>query len=265
MTGAQPRWNPDWNPKQYSRFAQPRLRAALELLARVELKAPAVIYDLGCGTGSVTRIIADRWPSASVIGVDDSGEMLERAREGDSRVQWLRRDIGSWKPESAPDLIYSNAALHWLPDHDRLIPALAAWLAPGGVLAVQMPRNFSAPSHQAIGETVREGPWRARLEPLLRDAPVAEPMWYLELLRALHLDVDVWQSEYFQVLQGDDPVLEWVKGTWLRPLLRALPPDEQAAFERAYARRVATAYPRRADGSTIMPFQRLFFVARRRG
>jgi trans-aconitate 2-methyltransferase len=254
---------PSWNPAQYSMFAQPRLRPALELLARVELEAPRLVYDLGCGTGTVTRILAERWPAATVIGVDDSSDMLERAQGGASNPRWLRQDIAAWKPLAIPDLIYSNAALHWLPDHSQLLSRLAGYLAPGGVLAVQMPRNFSAPSHLAIGETVRDGPWRSRLEPLLRESPVADPQWYLQLLSGLCAQVDVWQTEYLQVLRGENPVSEWTKGTWLRPFLLALPEAERAEFERSYARRVAIAYPRRADGSTVLPFKRLFLVGRR--
>jgi trans-aconitate 2-methyltransferase len=245
------------------KFAQPRLRPAIELLLRVDLHAPGVIYDLGCGTGTVTRLIADRWPDAGVLGIDGSGEMLARAREGGGRPRWLQRDLAGWRPEQPADLIYSNAALHWLPDHRQLFPALVAGLAPGGVLAVQMPRNFSAPSHTAIADTVRDGAWRERLEPLVRPTPVAEPAWYLDLLAPLSADVDVWETEYYQVLHGTDPVKEWTKGTWLAPFLAALDGDQRPAFEAAYAQRVASAYPRRADGSTVLPFRRLFIVARK--
>ncbi|HEY6452720.1 MAG TPA: methyltransferase domain-containing protein [Steroidobacteraceae bacterium] len=252
-----------WNPAQYLKFAQPRLRPALELLARIDLESPAVVYDLGCGTGAATKIMAGRWPRASVFGVDESSDMLEGAVGAPSNVRWLRQDIGTWQPDCAPDLVYSNAALHWLPDHGRLLTGVAAALAPRGVLAVQMPRNFAAPSHVAIAETVREGPWRSRLEPLLRESPVADPTWYFDLLSPLFDRIDLWQTEYFHVLRGDDPVKEWIKGSWLRPLLLALPPGERERFEHAYARRLAAAYPKRADGTTVLPFLRLFFVARR--
>ncbi|HEY2419150.1 MAG TPA: methyltransferase domain-containing protein [Steroidobacteraceae bacterium] len=254
-----------WSPAQYLKFSQPRLRPALELLARVDLESPAAVYDLGCGTGEVTRLMAGRWPGAVVTGVDASVDMLEKASGVTANLRWLAQDIETWKPDSAVDLIYSNAALHWLPDHARLITALAASLTPGGILAVQMPRNFAEPSHTAIALTVHEGPWRSRLEPLLVESPVAEPMWYLQLLGTLFPQIDLWQSQYFQILQGDDPVKEWTKGTWLRRFLMALPASERDAFEQAYARRVAAAYPRRADGTTVFPFQRLFFVARRGG
>jgi trans-aconitate 2-methyltransferase len=254
-----------WNPAQYLKFSQPRLRPALELLARVDLDAPAVVCDLGCGTGAITQIMAERWPGATVIGVDDSADMLERATGAAANLRWHHQNIATWQPESPADLIYSNAALHWLPDHARLIAALTACLAPGGVLAVQMPRNFAEPWHAAIAQTVREGPWRPRLEPLLVESPVAEPMWYLELLGSLYPHIDLWQSQYFQILRGENPVKEWTKGTWLRPFLLALPEAERDAFEQAYAQRVAAAYPRRADGTTVLPFKRLFFVARRGG
>lgn len=252
-----------WNPAQYLRFSQPRMRPALELLARVELDAPVAVYDLGCGSGSMTRIMAERWPGASVTGVDASRDMLEAAGSALPNLHWQQQDIDAWQPVAAPELIYSNAALHWLPDHETLLAKLIACLKPGGLLAVQMPRNFSAPSHVAIGDTVRAGPWRARLEPLLRESPVADPMWYLDLLSARCEAVDLWQSEYYQVLRGDNPVKEWTKGTWLAPLLAALAEHERDAFEQAYAERVARAYPRRADGTTVLPFKRLFFVARR--
>ena len=252
-----------WDPAQYLKFSQPRLRPALELLARIQLDAPAVVYDLGCGTGAMTSIMAERWPDAVVTGVDDSADMLKRAAGTASNLRWLRQDIATWTAPAAADLIYSNAALHWLPDHELLLRRLTGCLAPGGVLAVQMPRNFSAPSHVAIAEAAREGPWRARLEPLLHESPVAEPRWYLDLLSSLCARVDLWQTEYFQILSGDNPVKEWTKGTWLQPLLAALAEPERADFEAAYARRVARAYPPRADGTTVLPFLRLFFIASR--
>ena len=252
-----------WDPAQYLKFAQPRLRPALELLARVDLTAPGVAYDLGCGTGELTRLMGERWPQAIVTGIDDSPDMLARAQPAGSNVRWLRQDIAGWRPERPADLIYSNAALHWLPEHARLLPRLIEALVPGGLLAVQMPRNFTAPSHVAIAETVREGPWRTRLEPLLRETPVAEPRWYLDLLGASCPEVDLWQTEYYQILRGENPVKEWTKGTWLKPLLEALAEPERSAFEAAYARRVARAYPPRADGTTVLPFLRLFFIARR--
>lgn len=254
-----------WDPSQYLKFEQPRLRPALELLARVPLAAPKAVCDLGCGAGQLTRLMAQRWPQASVLGVDSSAAMLAQADTAPANVQWLQQDVATWSPTQAPDLVYSNAALHWLPAHELLFPRLVNQLAPGGVLAVQMPRNFSAPSHAAITDTVMQGPWRARLEALLRPRPVQEPGWYYDVLAPVAGEIDLWETEYHQVLTGPDPVKEWTKGTWLSTFLNALAdPAEREAFERDYAARVRVAYPPRDDGSTVFPFRRLFIVARRR-
>jgi trans-aconitate 2-methyltransferase len=253
-----------WDPAQYLKFAGHRLRPAIDLLSRIDAEDPAEVYDLGAGAGNVTRLLKDRWPDAHVTGVDDSQEMLAKAAAAAPEITWQRADLAAWRPARRADVIYSNAALHWIVDHDRLFPDLVATLAPGGVLAVQMPRNFSAPSHTAIAEAARSGPWRARLEPLLRPAPVAEPAFYFDLLAPRVAALDIWETEYLQVLEGENPVKEWTKGTWLRPLLDALGEPERSGFESAYAAQMARAYPPRADGHTLFPFRRLFIVARAR-
>jgi trans-aconitate 2-methyltransferase len=251
-----------WDPAQYLKFAGHRLRPAIDLLSRIDAEDPGEVYDLGAGAGNVTRLIKDRWPNAHVTGVDDSQEMLAKAAAAAPEITWQRADLAAWQPARRADVIYSNAALHWIVDHDRLFQDLVAALAPGGVLAVQMPRNFSAPSHTAIAEAVRSGPWRARLAPLLRPAPVAEPAFYFDLLSPRVAALDIWETEYLQVLEGENPVKEWTKGTWLRPLLDALAEPERSGFEAAYAALVARAYPPRADSHTLFPFRRLFIVAR---
>ncbi|HPU52091.1 MAG TPA: methyltransferase domain-containing protein [Burkholderiaceae bacterium] len=252
-----------WNPDQYLKFAEPRMRPALDLLSRITLQAPQHVHDLGCGTGSLTRIIAQRWPDAAVCGIDDSAAMLAKAAEQPGRIQWIRQDLARWQAPEPADLIYSNAALHWLPEHPALFAGLMAQLAPGGVLAVQMPRNFRAPSHTAIAETVLDGPWRTLLEPLLAPPPVAEPGQYFDWLDPHAASLDIWETEYLQVLTGRDAVKEWTKGTWLKQFLDALPEPMRNDFEAAYARRVGAAYPPRADGRTLFPFRRLFIVASR--
>jgi len=250
-----------WDPQQYLKFAAPRLRPALDLLAAVPAVAPAVVFDLGCGAGNVTRLLAERWPHASLTGIDDSAPMLAKATVEVAGVHWRQQDLAHWRADRPADVIYSNAALHWLPDHARLFPLLVDQLAPGGVLAVQMPRNFEAPSHALIGDTVRAGPWRARLEPLLSPSPVAPPAFYYGVLAPHVARLDIWETEYLQVLTGADPVKEWTKGTWLKQFLEALAEPERSAFEEDYAARLRSAYPAEADGKTLFPFRRLFIVA----
>lgn len=254
-----------WNPNQYLKFAQPRFRPALDLLARIEAVEPQTVYDLGCGTGNVTQVLAARWEGAKVVGVDDSAEMLAQAAREHGDIAWQLQSIAEWTPEHAANVIFSNAALHWLPDHSSLFPKLLGFVAPGGFLAVQMPRNFDAPSHTLIAETVRNGPWRSKLEHLLRPSPVGKPSFYYELLAAEASDVDIWETEYLQVLSGKNPVKEWTKGTWLKQFLDALDsPEERLAFEDDYAQRIERAYPPQPDGKTLFPFRRLFIVVRKK-
>lgn len=253
-----------WSPDQYLRFAEPRLRPAIDLITRLHVDSPRprTLVDLGCGTGSVTKLLPDRWPEAHVTGIDNSAEMLARAARELPRVRWVEDRVDRWEAFDGMDLVFSNAALHWLPDHPTLFPHLARQVASGGLLAVQMPRNFSAPSHTATAATARAGPWRERLEPLIRETPVLAPADYDALLQP-YGDVDIWETEYLQVLTGTDPVKEWTKGTWLRPFLAALDSSNSRAFEDAYAATLRVAYPPRADGTTLLPFRRLFMVLRR--
>ena len=250
-----------WDPAQYLKFAGPRLRPALDLLQRIDLDAPALVYDLGAGAGNVTRLIAERWPQARIVGVDSSAEMLARAAAENPQIEWQEADLATWRPEARPDLIYSNAALHWIENHAPVFVALFQGLAPGGVFAVQIPRNFGAPSHTSMGEAARAGPWRDRLEPLLRPAPVAEPAFYFDLLTPHAARLDMWETEYLQVLDGEHAVKEYTKSTWLSPLLAALDEPQRSRFEAAYTELVDAAYPRRSDGKTLFPFRRMFIVA----
>ncbi len=252
-----------WDPDQYAKFREQRLRPARELLARVEAPRPGVVYDLGCGEGNVTRLLVERWPRAGITGVDDSAEMLDRAAKAVAGVTWVLRSLVSWEPERPADVVFSNAALQWLPDHRALFPRLFGLLAPGGTLAVQMPRNFSAPSHALIAETARSRAWKDRLGHLVGPEPVSSPSEYFRLLGPLAKSVDIWETEYLQVLEGKDAVKEWTKGTWLKQFLDALPEGERAGFEEDYAARLRVAYPRLEDGRTLFPFKRLFIVASR--
>jgi trans-aconitate 2-methyltransferase len=256
-----------WDPSQYQIFAHHRFRPALELLDQVSLANPRVIYDLGCGAGEVTRIIAKRWPSAIVYGVDNSKEMLGQATSELGDVHWLETDIRTWSPDEPPDLIYSNATLHWVEDHRKIFPRLLGFLKAGGCLAVQMPLSWETPSHRLMRETLADGGPNGealgteQLRHELARNWVEDAEVYFDLLVSCTQSLDIWETEYFQILEGDDPVLEWVRGTGLRPVLQGLSDEEREIFLPEYARRLRAAYPSRPDGRTLYPFRRLFMVA----
>jgi trans-aconitate 2-methyltransferase len=263
-----------WDPAQYLKFAGERLRPAVDLIARVPLAAPGTVVDLGCGTGNVTRLLAERYPAAAITGVDDSLPMLERAAAdgpAGGRIRWCRGDLARWEPaadEPAPELVFSNAALHWLDDHAGLFSRLFAAVAAGGVLAVQMPNQFHAPSHVALADVAGGPRWRERLGPALRPVPVAAPQAYYEWLAADADGIDLWSTEYLHVLpaadDGEHPVVAWTRGTALLPFLARLDPDLGRAFVDDYRDRVAAAYPPRPDGTVLFAFRRQFLVATRR-
>jgi trans-aconitate 2-methyltransferase len=250
-----------WDPAIYLHYADERLRPALDLLARVPLTAPSRVVDLGCGAGNVTALIKRRFPAAAVTGVDGSAPMLARARAASPDCTFTQGDIAAWAPDEAPDLIYSNAALHWLDGHEALFPLLLGRLAPGGVLAVQMPVMHEAPIRALQHKVAAQGPWAARLAGVGSAPPVQPPAAYWDLLRSHCAALDMWETIYLHALVGEDAVVQWAMGSSLRPFLDALPPDQREDFLAAYRAAVNPAYPRRPDGTTLLPFRRLFLVA----
>ena len=252
-----------WNPSQYLLFGNERLRPALDLLARIAIQSPASVYDLGCGPGTATALLKDRWPRAQVTGIDASSEMLDRARALRSDIAWEAADLNAWHAQRPADVLYSNAALHWLDGHPVLFPHLLDSLRPGGVFAVQMPQNFSALTHTAIGEVIRGGPWQQRLEPHFRAHPTLDTMEYYHILRPHVSVIDIWETNYYHILEGKDPIVEWTKGTSLRPVLTQMSAEETSVFLERYASLLRSAYPPQSDGTTILPFKRLFIIAQR--
>ncbi|HVQ92566.1 MAG TPA: trans-aconitate 2-methyltransferase [Mycobacteriales bacterium] len=253
-----------WDPQQYDVYADERSRPFHELLARVPAKGPRQVVDLGCGNGALTATLAQRWPAASVLGVDSSPEMLADAagRELPGRLAFQLGGIESWQPGRALDVLVSNAALQWVPGHGDLLGRLVSWLAPGGWLAFQVPGNFGFPSHTILAALCRAPRWSDRLGGLAgRTAAVLEPAGYLGRLATLGCQVDAWETTYLHVRSGADPVLDWVRGSALRPVLAALGGDA-ADFEQEYAAQLRAAYPAQPYG-TVFPFRRLFVVARR--
>lgn len=254
-----------WDPGQYLKFGGERLRPALDLMARAPVEEPERVVDLGCGTGSITRILAERFPAAIVTGIDGSAEMLAKSVKEvptSGHVRWQQADIGGWTAAEKVDLIYSNAALQWLKGHDTLFPHLAEQLAPDGALMVQMPRNHGAPSHTLMEAAIARRPALVeRLKSKARSAPPGDPGYYYDLLRPRCQSVDIWETEYLHVLSGDDPVVEWTKGTALKPVLDAQEPAEREEFLAEYKAACRQAYKPRPDGKTLFPFRRIFIVA----
>ncbi len=261
-----------WNPAQYLQYEGERLRPALDLIERIPLATPQRIVDLGCGAGNVAQILAARWPAAHIEGIDSNAAMLARARSataGNPRYTWTHADLNAWRPAAGAELIFSNAALHWLDGHAQLFPRLLSALAPGGVLAVQMPDNFGAPSHVALFDTARSERWGNRVGARIRAHPVA-PLAHYHGWLAPHADtLDVWRTTYLQALKaradGEHPVVAWNRGAALTPFLAALTPGDCAAFIADYAARIAEAYPAGTDGALLYPFSRVFIIARRSG
>ncbi|MFI1199005.1 trans-aconitate 2-methyltransferase [Streptomyces sp. BHT-5-2] len=266
---------PTWDPQQYLHHSAHRTRPFHDLIARIPQLPrpgrPARIADLGCGPGNVTVLLADRWPDAHITGFDNSPEMLKEAETyagptpGGGHLDFAPADAATWTPEEPFDLIVSSAALQWVPNHPDSFARWIDTLTPGGVLAFQVPGNFTSPSHALLGELCDAPHWRKRLDNHgRRFVHILEPAGYLARLTDLGCTTDAWETTYVQLLQGDDPVLDWVKGTALRPVLTALEddPDARDAFLAEYRDALRHAYPTGRHG-TVFPFRRIFAVAQK--
>jgi len=249
-----------WNPETYLAFAGQRTRPAADLLARVPASDPARVIDLGCGPGNSTALLAARWPDAGLEGLDSSTDMLKQARASGVPANWILAEIAAWSPQAPYDVIFSNATFQWLPDQAVLFPRLMSFVKSGGVFAFQVPVNFNARSHALMREAADDPRWKAKLD-AVRDIQRGSAKAYYEILKPHVAMLDIWQTEYLQVLEGEDAVYRWVSGTGLRPFVQALEGEERDAFIAAYKAKLNAAYPRRADGTTLFPFQRLFVVA----
>lgn len=250
-----------WDPERYLVYADERGRPFLDLVSRIDAPAPRLVVDLGCGPGHLTALLAARWPGATVSGLDSSPDMVAAARRNVPGLDFAVADLREWSPVEPVDVLVSNATLQWVPDHLDVLPALVAAVAPGGWLAFQVPGNFDQPSHTIRRDLAAEAPYAAHV------AGVAvpdshDPATYLDVLAAAGCSVEAWETTYLHVLSGSDPVFTWVSGTGARPTLHALPPELRPTFEAEFRRRLAPAYPTRPDGTVILPFRRVFAVAR---
>ncbi len=249
-----------WSAQQYARFEDERTRPVRDLIAAIPRNDARTAVDLGCGPGNSTEVLAARYPMATVRGLDSSDDMIRAARERLPGIGFDVADIGDWRAPAPVDVILANASLQWLPDHATLYPQLVAQLAEGGCLAVQTPDNLAEPAHRIARDLAAQPPWSAKLAHVTHPDR-HEPARYYALLKPLCARVDVWRTTYFHPLQGHDAIVEWFKGSALRPYLALLDAEEQQAFLDEYRRGVAAAYPSLADGTVLLPFPRLFVVA----
>lgn len=254
----------DWNSELYLKFEEERTRAARDLLARIPYCETRQVFDLGCGPGNSTELLARAFPGAAVVGLDRSDNMLAVARARMPSAQFIKADLAHWEPSPAADVIFANATLHFLPNHRETIKRLLAALRPGGRLAVQMPDNTYEPSHAAMRMVAADGPWADRLVPVAKSLTViGQPEEYYDLFAPLCRAIDIWKTVYVHPLEGPADVVAWFEGSGLRPFLDLLSPDESADFLSLYRERLEQAYPRQPDGKALLRYPRLFFVLQR--
>jgi len=251
-----------WSAKQYTMFEQQRTRPVRDLVAAIPDTEVHSAVDLGCGPGNSTEVLAERFPDAHVTGMDSSVDMLADARKRLPALNFELADIGAWQPPQSFDVILANASLQWLPDHATLYPHLVSQLAPGGTLAVQTPDNLDEPAHRLAREVATDGPWAAKIG-AVRHNERHTASYYYELLSQHCSTVDIWRTTYLHPLANHAAVVEWFKGSALRPFLAALTDSEKAAFLQQYQARITQAYPALADGTVLLPFPRLFIIASR--
>jgi trans-aconitate 2-methyltransferase len=249
-----------WDQAQYLKFEAERTRPARELLARVPEGQVSVAIDLGCGPGNSTALLRERWPGARVLGVDNSPEMLARARQDLPALEFIEADLASYRPGEQVDLLFANAVFQWVPGHAQLLPSLMESLRPGGVLAFQVPDNLAEPTHRLMREL--PGPWSARVQALSPRTHVGTPGFYFDLLAPHASQVDIWRTTYEHVMPDAEAIVEWVKGTGLRPYLEVV--QDRVAYLTAYTAALDLAYPAHHGGARLLTFPRLFVVAQRK-
>lgn len=253
-----------WSAKQYVTFEGERTRPVRDLLAALPMADAKFVVDLGCGPGNSTEVLAARFPGAAVSGIDSSADMITAARKRLPHARFAVAGIEQWTDAGPFDVILANAVLQWVPNHATLLPELAAKLAVHGALAIQMPDNLDGPAHRAMREIAAAGTWAGKLAAATAErTPIADADWYYRLLRPLCAGVDVWRTTYYHPLQGAAAVVEWFKGSGLRPFLAPLDPADTEAYLTEYRAGIAEAYPTLPDGTVLLPFPRLFMVATR--
>jgi trans-aconitate 2-methyltransferase len=255
---------PSWNSEQYLKFAGERTRPAVDLAARVAVDSPRRVIDLGCGPGNSTAVLARRWPGAELTGLDSSLAMLATAQKDYPQWKWIEADIATWIADVPFDVVFSNAAMQWVADHGRAVPQQFAQVAPGGAWAMQIPANLGAPPHRIIRELAKSDAWKDKFRTPAREWRPETAAFYYDTLAPLASRVDIWETEYLHVLPNVEAIVEWYRGTGLRPWLDALENDEaRERFLAQYRERLAPEFPPQRDGKVLLPFRRLFVIAYR--
>jgi trans-aconitate 2-methyltransferase len=254
-----------WDPEQYLKFERERTQPSIDLAARIDVPSPRRIIDLGCGPGNSTAVLHRRWPEAEITGLDSDEEMLRAARRDYPRHYWLQQDAASWESRGGFDIVFSNALLQWLPDHAAAINRWFQAVEPGGALAVQIPVNFKSPIHQHILEVADDARWQTELTSAKRALYAQEPGNYYGILSPLSNRIEIWLTEYCHILSSAEDIIEWMRGTGLRPLINSLTTAvDRKRFEAEVLARVKQSYPPQTDGRVLFPFRRLFFIAYQR-
>ncbi|HVM48742.1 MAG TPA: methyltransferase domain-containing protein [Candidatus Acidoferrum sp.] len=256
----------DWNPGLYLKFERERTQPVRDLVARLEVREPSRILDIGCGPGNSTAVLKERWPKASVTGLDNSRAMIEKARRARTDIEWLEADAASDLSHlGAFDVVLANASLQWLPNHAALLPRLFRSVGRGGALAVQIPQFDRMPIAQALSETTRQAEFASFFTGFDDALERLEDAAYYDVLSESSGAVDLWVTHYYHVMEGHEAIIEWMTSTALRPYLDRLPPNQQGPFLAAVLARLRQAYPAQHDGRVLFIFKRLFFIAYRAG
>ena len=255
---------PTWDADLYLKFAGERTQPAIDLISRISLDHPSRIIDLGCGPGNSTAMLRQRWPAAEITGLDNSPEMINTASQAHPDWTWVEGDIATWTAAVPFDLVFSNAALHWVANHAEVMPHLLRQVRAEGALAIQMPAHFRSPVHELMVEIARNHAWHVSMEHAIHAIKVERPAFYYDLLNPHTSKLDLWETEYIHVMNSPVAILEWIRGTGLRPFLEALPSEEQKQrFEELFLAGLTKAYPAQKDGRVLFPFRRLFILAHR--
>jgi len=255
----------DWNPILYLKFQAERTQPSIDLVSRIQLADPASIIDLGCGPGNSTEILFRRWPKAKVTGLDSSEKMIEKARQDFPGYEWILADAASYRPDSQFELIFSNAALQWIPDHLKLVPEIFSWLKPGGLLAIQVPANNESPLHLALLQVSKSSRWNDYTGSCESQIVYHPADFYYGILSPLSQTINIWETTYYHILDSHKALIEWYRSTGMRTYLEKLPDDTaRNEFENEVLGEASAFYPLQANNKVIYPFRRLFFIAEKK-